>query len=134
MNKSPRRPPATNLSIVTADRMILVSQRSLCVVWNPGSYCPAQSGTGSPLLDCDADGRKNPFCTAQREAFEEATGPLLPDFVDHLLRPGSHLQGAVPVRVRRLRLPITASQPLSQMQSEGLENCSLIGMPFTIDG
>ncbi len=40
---------------------------------------PAVSGTGSPLLDCDADGRYNPFRTAQREAFEEATGPLLPD-------------------------------------------------------
>jgi hypothetical protein len=44
-----------------------------------GGYGPALSGTGSPLLDCDADGRYNPFRTAQRKAFAEATGPLLPD-------------------------------------------------------
>jgi hypothetical protein len=65
-------PLATNLSIVTADRMIFVSQRSLRVACNPVGYRPAVSGTRSPLLDCDADGRNNPFSTAQREAFEEA--------------------------------------------------------------
>ena len=95
-------PLATNLSIVTADRMVFVSQRSLRVAWNPGGYGPAVSGTGSPLLDCDADGRYYPFRTAPARGVRGSDRPAAArPVVDHLLRPGSNLQGAVPVPVRR---------------------------------
>ena len=124
----------TNLSIVTADRMIFVSQRSLRVAWNPGGYGPAVSGTGSPLLDCDADGRYNPFRTAQREAFEEATGPLLPDLSwITFFGLARTFKARFPFLFGELRLPITASQLLSQVPSQSWESRGLIGMLFTID-
>ncbi len=127
-------PLATNLSIVTADRMIFVSQRSLRVAWNPGGYGPAVSGTGSPLLDCDADGRYNPFRTAQREAFEEATGPLLPDLSwITFFGLARTFKARFPFLFGELRLPITASQLLSQVPPQSWESRGLIGMPFTID-
>jgi hypothetical protein len=124
----------TNLSIVTADRMIFVSQRSLRVAWNPGGYGPAVSGTGSPLFDCDADGRYNPIRTAQREAFEEATGPLLPDLSwITFFGLARTFKARFPFLFGELRLPITASQLLSQVPSQNWESRGLIGMPFTID-
>lgn len=127
-------PLATNLSIVTADRMIFVSQRSLRVAWNPGGYGPAVSGTGNPLLDCDPDGRYNPFRTAQREAFEEATGPLMPDLAQiTFFGLARTFKARFPFLFGELRLPITSSQLLSQMPAQNWENRGLIGMPFTIE-
>jgi hypothetical protein len=127
-------PLATNLSIVTADRMIFVSQRSLRVAWNPSGYGPAVSGTGSPLLDCDADGRYNPFRTAQRESFEEATGPLLPDLSwITFFGLARTFKARFPFLFGELRLPTTASQLLSQVPSQSWECRGVIGMPFTID-
>lgn len=114
--------------------MIFVSQRSLRVAWNPGGYGPAVSGTGSPLLDCDADGRYNPFRTAQREAFEEATGPLLPDLSwITFFGLARTFKARFPFLFGELRLPITASQLLAQVPSQSWESRGLFGMPFTID-
>ena len=92
------------------------------------------SGTGSPLFDGDADGHCDPFRTAQREAFEEATGPLPPDMswiaFSGLART---FKVRFPFLFGELRLPITASQLLSQVPPQSWESRGLIGMPFTID-
>lgn len=88
------------------------------------------SGTGNPLFDRDPDGQYNPFRTAQREAFEEATGPLLPDVSwITLFGLARTFKARFPFLFGELRLPITASQLLSQ----SWESRGLIGMPFTID-
>jgi hypothetical protein len=140
LRRRPRRPRrlanplATNLSIATADRMNFVSQRGLRIAWNPGGYGPTVSGTGSLLLDCESDGRYNPFRTAQREAFEEATGPLLPDLSwITFFGLARTFKARFPFLFGELRLPITASQLLSQVPSQSWESRGLIGMPFTID-
>src|SRR5437588_12729919 len=90
-------------------------------------YGPAVSGTGSPLLDCDADGRYNPFRTAQREAFEEATGPLLPDLSwITFFGLARTFKARFPFLFGELRLPITASPLLSQVPSQSLASRGLI--------
>ncbi len=92
------------------------------------------SGAGSPLLDCDADGHYNPFRTAQRDAFEEATGPLLPDLSwITFFGLARTFKARFPFLFGEPRLPITASQLLSQVPSQSWESRSLVGMPFTID-
>ena len=93
------------------------------------------SGTGSPLLDCGADGRYNPCHTAQREAFEEATGPLLPD-VSWITFFGlaRAFKARFPFLFGELRLPMTASQLLSQVPPQSWESRGLVAIPFTIAG
>src|SRR5205807_2439062 len=102
--------------------------------WNPGGYGPAVSGTGNPLLDCDPDGRYNPFRTAQREAFEEATGPLMPEWSQiTFFGLARTFKARFPFLFGELRLPITSSQLLSQVPAQSWESRGLIGMPFTIE-
>jgi hypothetical protein len=76
----------------------------------------------------------SPFRTAQRGAFEEATGPLLPGMswitVFGLART---FKARFPFLFGELRLPITVSQLLSQVPPQSWESRGLIGMPFTID-
>ena len=92
------------------------------------------SGTGSPLFDCDAGGRYNPLRTVQREAFQEATRPLLPDLLwITFFGLACTFKARFPFLLGELRLPITASQLLSQVPSQSWESRGLIGMPFTID-
>ena len=90
---------------------------------------------GSPLLDCDANGRYNPFRTAQREPFEEATGPLLPDmsWITFFGLARTFKQGAVPVPLRRAAIADhRVATPVASAVAE-LESRGLIGIPFTID-
>jgi hypothetical protein len=65
---------------------------------------------------------------------EEATGPLFPNLSQltffALPRP---FQARFPFLFGELRLPITASQLLSQVPPQSWESRGLIGMPFTID-
>lgn len=70
-------PIATNLSVITSDNFILLSQRSHKVQTLPGGYQPAVSGDGQPE-DVAADGVYDPFHTALREASEECIGLLEP--------------------------------------------------------
>jgi hypothetical protein len=127
-------PLATNLSVVTADWRIFVSQRSLRVAWNPGGYGPAVSGTGNPLLDCDPDGCYNPFRTAQREAMEEATGPLVPDLAQiTFFGLARTFKARFPFLFGELRLGITAAQLQSQVPSQSWESRGLVPIPFTVE-
>ena len=65
-------------------------------------------------IDCDADGRYNPSRTAQREAFEEAIGPLLPDLSwITFFGLARTFKARFPFLFGELRLPITASQLLA---------------------
>jgi hypothetical protein len=127
-------PLATNLSIVTADGMIFVSQRSMRVAWNPGGYGPAVSGTGNPLLDCRSDGSYDAFLTARREAFEEATSPLTPEPSQiTFFGLARTFKARFPFLFGELRLPVTSSQLLSQVPTQSWESRGLIAIPFTID-
>jgi len=66
-------PIATNMSVVTSDKMIYLSTRGKKVAWNPGEFQPAVSGNGQ-AADLDRTGTYDPFLTAIREAQEECTG------------------------------------------------------------
>ena len=86
------------------------------------------------IKSCDADGRQYPFRTAQREAFEEATGPLLPDLSwITFFGLARTFKARFPFLFGKRSSPITASQLLSQVPSQSWESRGLIGMPFTID-
>jgi hypothetical protein len=82
----------------------------------------------SPRLDCDTDGRYDPFRTAQREPFEEATGPVLPDLSwITFIGLARTFKARFQFLFGELRLPITASQLLSQVRSQSWESRGLIG-------
>lgn len=70
-------PIATNLSVITSDNFILLSQRSQKVQTLPGGFQPAVSGDGQPE-DVTDEGVYDPFRTALREAREECIGLLEP--------------------------------------------------------
>ena len=134
VNSQLANPLATNLSVVTADRKIYIAQRSLRVGWNPGGYAPAVSGTGNPILDLEG-GNYNPFLTAQREACEEATSPLSPDFSQiTFFGLARTFKYRFPFLFGELRLHITSDELESQVPLDNWETRGLVAIPFSIDG
>lgn len=122
---------ATNLSVVTADRMIFVATRGQKVAINPGGYSSAVSGTASPLLDT-VDGAFSPFATAIREAREEVFSPLSPrpEEVTFFGLARTSLN-RFPLLFGEVRTPLTSAELASR--ARGWENGRLIGIPFTIE-
>jgi hypothetical protein len=133
-NSQLANPLATNLSLVTSDRKIYITQRGLRVGWNPGGFAPAVSGTGNPTLDIE-NGTYNPFLTAQRETTEEATSPLVPDLAQiTFFGLARTFKYRFPFLFGEVRLDITSEQLESQVPLDSWENRGLVAIPFTIEG
>jgi len=74
------------------------------------------------------------FIPCQREAFEEATGPLMPNLSRiTFFGLARTFKARFPFLFGELRLPITSSQLLSQVPPQSWENRGLMGMSFTIE-
>jgi transcriptional regulator with XRE-family HTH domain len=129
-------PLAVNLSLVTTkDWKIYVARRGNKVATNPGGFGPAVSGTGNPLLDLTSpeEPKYNPFLTAQRESFEEVTGPYKPVFSEiTFFGLARTLAFYFPFLFGELRLDMSEKEVRSLTPQDNWDAFRLISIPFTI--